>query len=380
MSKNSAVILRVRYKLLGQIISCLLICLVGIRIESVNFANLFTVQLEVASVPLTIFWVVGITNTVNQIDGLDGLAAGISAITCGEPALAVMMLALMGSLSGFLFFNFNPARIFMGDSGSMFLGFMLSAGSIMCVMKSGTMVSLTLPAIALGLPIFDTAFTILRRYLERRGITSPDKGHLHHRLLDMGIHHRHAVVMMYMVSALAAGLGMFMMITHGTATIAIFACILVLLVMVFRFTGLPRLYDALQAFQSRYATTQQANKEARRFEQAQLHFKNAHSFQEWWNSICIAAERLEFSDVTLPLVNRDGKDGTLHWDVDKDRINETAKEGIVQFMIPLPDRRSGAPLNLDIKLHKNSSLESAGHRIALFGRLLEQFSLEKLTN
>ena len=182
---------RVRYKLAAQIAAATLMCLAGARIESLNFANLFTLRFGLASFPLTILWIIGITNAVNLMDGLDGLAAGIGAIACtviavfalvcGNLVLAVMMLALMGSLSGFLFFNFNPARIFMGDCGSMFLGFLLGSVSVMCAMKSGTMVALALPAVALGLPIFDTAFSILRRYLGRWAITSPDRSHLHHR-------------------------------------------------------------------------------------------------------------------------------------------------------------------------------------------------------
>ena len=126
---------------------------------------------------------------MNFIDGLDGLAAGISAVTCavigvfafsrGQLLMVVFMLALLGSLSGFLFFNFNPARIFMGDCGSMFLGFALGSTSVMCAMKSQAIVGLALPALALGLPIFDTFFTLLRRYLARRRILSSDYGHIH---------------------------------------------------------------------------------------------------------------------------------------------------------------------------------------------------------
>lgn len=167
--------IRARHKLLAQVAAGVALCLVGVRIDSLNVANLFTFHLSWLSFPVTVFWIVAITNALNLIDGLDGLAAGISAITCaviaifsfssGQPLMVVLMLALLGSISGFLFFNFNPARIFMGDCGSMFLGFVIASSGVMCATKSRTIIALALPTLALGLPIFDTIFTILRRYL-----------------------------------------------------------------------------------------------------------------------------------------------------------------------------------------------------------------------
>jgi UDP-N-acetylmuramyl pentapeptide phosphotransferase/UDP-N-acetylglucosamine-1-phosphate transferase len=138
-------------------------------------------------------WIVTITVCMNLVDGLDGLAAGIAAMVCGliallafwtdQPAMALLMLALLGSVTGFLFFNFHPAKIFMGDGGSMFLGFLIGAGSIVCQTKTPTFVGLAVPFLALGVPVFDTAFAIVRAALERR-LIRPDRGHLHHRLLD----------------------------------------------------------------------------------------------------------------------------------------------------------------------------------------------------
>ena len=235
--------LRARHKFIAQILAALALCMAGVRIESINAANLFTLNFGLFSYPITIFWIVAITNAVNLIDGLDGLAAGICAIACGSIAvlafssgnviMVVLMLAILGSLTGFLFFNFNPARIFMGDCGSMFLGFILASGSVICAAKSNTMVSLALPALAFGLPIFDTVFSMLRRYLARWPIMSPDRGHLHHRLLDLGLLHRDAVIVMYGITAAATGAGLFMMVTRGGGTIAVFFCVLLLLILVF---------------------------------------------------------------------------------------------------------------------------------------------------
>ena len=144
--------------------------------------------------------------------------------------MAVLMLALLGSLTGFLFYNFNPARVFMGDCGSMFLGFILAASSMRCAAKTGTVVVLALVTLALGLPIFDTFFSIVRRYLNRRGIMSPDRNHLHHKLLDLGLQHHHVVIIMYVLTLCAAGAGMFMMLAQGFGILAIFLSVLLLLV------------------------------------------------------------------------------------------------------------------------------------------------------
>jgi UDP-GlcNAc:undecaprenyl-phosphate/decaprenyl-phosphate GlcNAc-1-phosphate transferase len=158
-----------------------------------------------------------VTNAVNLIDGLDGLAAGVSffaaftsfviASLSGSVFVALTMAALMGALVGFLFFNFNPARIFMGDSGSYFLGFVLATTALAgggLQQKASTAVSLLVPVLALGVPIFDTLFSMFRRLIERRPIFSADRGHVHHRLLDLGLTHRRAVIFLYGVSSLLA--------------------------------------------------------------------------------------------------------------------------------------------------------------------------------
>ena len=164
------------------------------------------------------------TNALNLIDGLDGLAAGISAITCGamaafawymnQPVTSVIMLALLGSLMGFLFLNFNPARVFMGDSGSLFIGFILSTVSVQCANLGmvgpdnrpwPTVVGLALPMLCMGVPILDTLLSILRRMMQRRGIFSPDRGHIHHRLLAMGLRQHQVALMVYVVTLFAAG-------------------------------------------------------------------------------------------------------------------------------------------------------------------------------
>ena len=202
-----------RVKLLGQIFAAtILVLFFGVRIDFVTdpFGGYF--YLEWFAIPATIFWLVGLTNTVNLIDGLDGLAAGvasIASITIMLVALdqnlilvAILTAALAGSAVGFLKYNFNPAEIFMGDTGSMFLGFMLAGISVTGSVKSVATIALIVPIFALGLPILDTTFAIVRRFRGGVPIFKPDKGHLHHRLLSVGFSQRQAVLLMYVISAL----------------------------------------------------------------------------------------------------------------------------------------------------------------------------------
>ena len=200
-----------KVKLLGQIFAALILVAFDIRIDFISDPFGDFLYLEYLAVPATIFWVVGLTNTVNLIDGLDGLAAGVSMIASVTIALvalqqgfllvAVLTAALAGSAMGFLHYNFNPARIFMGDTGSMFLGYMLAGISIIGAVKSAATIALIVPILALGLPILDTAFAIIRRYRGGVPIFKPDRGHLHHRLLDLGFTQKQAVLLMYVISA-----------------------------------------------------------------------------------------------------------------------------------------------------------------------------------
>ncbi|MCL4752359.1 MAG: undecaprenyl/decaprenyl-phosphate alpha-N-acetylglucosaminyl 1-phosphate transferase [Myxococcales bacterium] len=211
---------RALYKLLAQIAAATVAFGFGFRIEAVELPLIGVLSMGIFALPVTVIWIVGITNAVNLIDGLDGLAAGVvffAAVTnfvvaylSGSIFVAALMAAMMGSLVGFLFYNFNPARIFMGDSGSYFLGFILASSSLAGSMqKTSTAVSLLVPVIALGVPIFDTLFSMVRRIIERRSVFSPDRGHIHHRLLDLGVTHRRAVMLLYGVSVVltAAAIG-----------------------------------------------------------------------------------------------------------------------------------------------------------------------------
>jgi UDP-GlcNAc:undecaprenyl-phosphate GlcNAc-1-phosphate transferase len=203
--------LRALHKLAAQVAAATLAYFAGFRLDAISVPWVGTFGMGVFGLPVTVVWVVGIVNAVNLIDGLDGLAAGIAFFAAltnfvvgylgNEMFVPAIMSTLLGALLGFLFFNFNPARIFMGDSGSYFLGFVLGTMSLAGTsQKTSTAVSLLVPVLALGVPIFDTLFAVLRRILERRPIFSSDRGHIHHRLLDMGLTHRRVVLILYAAS------------------------------------------------------------------------------------------------------------------------------------------------------------------------------------
>jgi UDP-GlcNAc:undecaprenyl-phosphate GlcNAc-1-phosphate transferase len=171
-------------------------------------------------IPLTLLWVVGITNAMNLIDGLDGLAAGVTAISClalffvalrtHQLGAAVLILALGGAVLGFLRYNFFPASIFLGDSGSMVLGFILATASVIGVLKTTLVVALFIPVLILGVPIFDTLFAIGRRLKERRHPFEADNRHIHHMLLRAGFNQREAVLSIYIVCFLLSFIALIM--------------------------------------------------------------------------------------------------------------------------------------------------------------------------
>ncbi len=201
-----------RVKLLGQIAAALTLIPFGVQIQFVTNPWGGMIFLGNWGILITILWVVGITNTVNFIDGLDGLAAGVCAIASGTLAIvamqegqiaaAFMSLIIAGSSLSFLVFNFHPARIFMGDSGAMFLGFMLATTSTLGALKSATAMTLIVPILALGVPIADTLLAILRRSKNGHPISLADKDHIHHRLIRAGFSHRGAVLAVYGTSIL----------------------------------------------------------------------------------------------------------------------------------------------------------------------------------
>lgn len=220
--------LRAKFKFVVQIMAALVAVYYGNIIEVLSNPNLFSSNpywdLGILSIPITVLWIVAITNAVNLIDGLDGLAVGVSTISSmtllviallvSEGEVAILMAALAGSCIGFMPYNLNPAKIFMGDTGSTFLGFILAVVSIQGLFKFYTIISFAVPFLMLGLPIFDTCFAFVRRISHGQSPMSPDRSHVHHRLIDMGFNQKQAVAVLYVISAIL-GLSAVVLTTSG---------------------------------------------------------------------------------------------------------------------------------------------------------------------
>lgn len=197
-------------KLAGQLLAASVVVAAGVRIEFFNnpFNGYF--YLGSLSVPMTLLWIIAVTNAINLIDGLDGLASGVTTIALitfalmasmiGQTIVSLLAFSLAAAVIGFLRYNFYPAKIFLGDCGSMFLGFMVSVLAVFGLLKSVTVVTFVIPILVLGVPIFDTCFAVFRRYCEHKPIFQADKKHIHHRLLSRGLSHRQAVLVIYCIA------------------------------------------------------------------------------------------------------------------------------------------------------------------------------------
>ncbi len=230
-------------KLLGQVLAALCVVCSGVRILYIDipFLEIYGLN-EVLSVIITVLWVVGVTNAINLLDGLDGLAGGVSAIAVlsllvifvlnGSPIIALIMVAaLLGGLLGFLPYNFNPAKTFMGDVGANFVGYTLAAVSMIGMAKTYTLMAIILPVIVLALPIFDTLFAIIRRLISGKSIMQADRGHLHHRLVDLGLSQKQAVLVLYAIAAMFGIFAIVLMQSSIWKTIGFLAIMLILMLL-----------------------------------------------------------------------------------------------------------------------------------------------------
>ncbi len=238
---DDIVSLRPLVKLAGQILAAVVAIRCGIVFDTISNPNFFSantfVPIGALAVPLTLLWIVGCTNAVNLIDGLDGLAVGVSAISSltmlvaslyvSSPVVSILLSALVGGCVGFMPYNLNPAKIFMGDVGSQFLGFVLSTVSIMGLFKFHAIISFIVPVLALAVPLTDTIFAFFRRIAHGQSPFKADRGHLHHRLLAMGMDQKQAVAVIYGISAL---LGLVAVLLTGDSPVLRVVCLALALI------------------------------------------------------------------------------------------------------------------------------------------------------
>lgn len=369
-------------KLICLVAASLAICASGATLRSISVDGLFALETGWAAWPLTVSWIVVVTVCMSVIDGLDGLAAGIAIMVCGtivflalqsgQAAMALLMLALLGSLTGFLFFNFYPAKIFMGDCGSMFIGFVVGAGSIVCQMKtSTTLVGLAVPFLAMGVPILDLGLVIVcRRIVDRRSMLAPDRNHLHHRLLDIGLHHRTAVIVIYAVTAVLTSIGVLMMTIDSTLSLFPLAGGLMLLFSIFAclYGGLfGKLWKGLR---HNWATARQVRAERHSLEYAQLQMHALGSFGAWWETVCNMARQMNFRRIRLSKRQNGNFETTCSWNADPGMFT-TAKT----VKIDLPLGGNGvSEWELRAYIDVDGGLEMCGRQAMLLARLMDEFA------
>ena len=233
------------FKFVVQIVAAAIPAMNGVVIQAISNPNVFSDNLYWVlgwlSIPVTVIWIVAITNSVNLIDGLDGLANGVSAISAttvlviaimgGQFQVAVVMAALVGACVGFMPYNMNPAKMFMGDTGATFLGYILATMSIEGLFKFYAIISFAVPFLILGLPIFDTAFAFIRRIAHGQSPMHADRSHIHHRLIDMGLNQKQAVATLYVISAIL-GLSAVVLTTSGEGRAMLFFLVLCIVAVV----------------------------------------------------------------------------------------------------------------------------------------------------
>jgi UDP-GlcNAc:undecaprenyl-phosphate GlcNAc-1-phosphate transferase len=231
-------------KFFAQIAAATIVVMHGCEIRYVT--NPFSVvpfDLGRLAGPVTVFWIVLMTNAVNFIDGLDGLAVGVSGISTatmlvialllGEESVAVVLAALLGACIGFIPYNFNPAQIFMGDTGSTFLGFVLASISVQGLFKMYAVISFMVPFLILGVPFFDVSFAVIRRLAKGQNPMTADRGHIHHRLIDMGLSQKQSVAIVYMLTGVLGLAAVLLANNTGTKAFILFAAVFVVAVLGF---------------------------------------------------------------------------------------------------------------------------------------------------
>jgi UDP-GlcNAc:undecaprenyl-phosphate/decaprenyl-phosphate GlcNAc-1-phosphate transferase len=287
-------------KFLGQFVIAGALYFAGFRIDQISLPFVHALSLGPLSLVFTVLWIVGVINAMNLIDGLDGLATGVGlfgvtaafslAVFRSDPIMMLFMASLGGSLLGFLFYNFSPASIFMGDTGAMFLGYVLGVGATQTSQKSSTTVAILVPMVALGVPITDTFLAMVRRALSGRPMFSGDRAHIHHKLLDLGLTQRQAVIILYAVSFVLGGTALVL-----TVASSIQATMILLAIGLAGFVAIRRLgYGHIKSSVGRQAEMDPTR---------QLHrLAGAPDEERLWRELKAAARALSLASVRISIM------------------------------------------------------------------------------
>jgi len=316
--------MRAILKLLAQVAAGVIVYAAGIRIEAISVPFFSPVHLGMLSLPATIFWMVLVTNAVNLIDGMDGLAGGVVVLAGGtlfimsvieDNVLAAVLLAcVVGATMGFLAYNVNPATIFLGDAGSLTLGFLLALTAVHSSQKSYTLFSIVAAMMALGLPIFDLGLAVIRRFLSGQPIFRADQHHVHHRLLRMGLSQSQSVVVLFAGAIVLEGLALVFIYADDRLSALAIAALVPLIVVVVRFLGYDRLIMSARRARVLEGVEQAATEGTR----ALLNVRRspAQSFADLWSKVSRVADELGLEHIRLEVTDAHVREligGERHW-------------------------------------------------------------------
>ena len=317
-------------KLAGQLWAAMIAYIAGVRIQ---IHPEHPLQL-LWNVPLTVLWLVGCTNAFNLIDGLDGLAAGVglfatitmvvAAFANGSLTLALVTMPLAGALIGFLRYNFNPASIFLGDCGSLLIGFLLGCYGVLWSQKSATLLGMTAPLLALAIPLLDVAISIVRRFLRHQPIFGADRGHIHHMLLARGLTVRHVAILLYVTCGIAAALSLMMNALHNQ-----FAGIIIVLFCVSAWIGIQHLgYTEFATARQLFVkgTFRRIIDDQSRLQQFEKGLQESTSIDECWEQLVAGGRNFGFQSIRL----------MAHGKLYEDVLDPNSTGPLWQMRIPLP--------------------------------------------
>lgn len=302
-------------KLAAQVIAAIIVFSMGIRIEGISVPFLHTVPLGMLSLVVTVFWMVLVTNAVNLIDGMDGLAGGVVVLAGGtlfvmsvieDNAVAAMLLAcIVGATMGFLAYNVNPASIFLGDTGSLVLGFLLALISVHSSQKSYTLFSIVAAMLALGLPIFDLSLAVVRRYLSGQPIFRADQHHVHHRLLKMGLSQSQSVVVLFGGAIVLEGLALVFIYADDALSALAIAAVVPLIIVAVRFLGYGRLISAARRARVMETVEEEGARRTAVITELRRTARDAESIAALWTLVGDQCETLGFERLRLELLDND---------------------------------------------------------------------------
>ena len=378
---DDVVPVRARYKMLAQGGVAVWMWSAGVRIDSVPLVeSVFGLGCTYLSLPLTVLWIVGITNAVNLIDGL---AAGIGAIAAAaiswiafhtqQHACGLVLAALAAALAGFLIHNRHPAKLFLGDAGSLLIGFLLATCAVETASNTAQVSALGVPLLALAVPILDLCFTVVRRIMERRGIFSPDRNHVHYRLQGIGCSHHQAVAILWAESGTLTVLALLPVWLSASATQQAMTFVIVALLHLafFRLAGAVRMRESLRALRAGVRRAQEARRRRREYDSLDLQFRQAHTIEAWCRALEDSAERLDLVSLQIELPRRTGDVVTRTWQ-GGERVSQSLKTTLT-----VPDRRADQSLRLHVEL-ASESLEAAAEGVAMLGKLVDRYPASQL--